>query len=101
WMLLPAAHRSFSEGGQNGAYFPPAGTWARKTPAELGLDPAKLAEAVTYAQSHETTRPIDLSDQERIFGSLLGSMPTKRARTNGVIIYKGYVVAEFGDTTWV
>jgi CubicO group peptidase (beta-lactamase class C family) len=100
-MVLPAAHRSFSEGGQSGPYFPPAGNWARKAPAELGLDPAKLAEAVAYAQSRESTRPIDLSDQERIFGALLGSMPTKRARTNGVIIYKGYVVAEFGDTAWV
>ena len=32
-------------------YFPPAGTWAKKAPAELGLDPAKLAEAVTYTVS--------------------------------------------------
>ena len=42
---------------------------------------------------------MDFSDQERIFGSLLGSVPTKRAKTNGLVIYKGYVVAEFGDTT--
>ncbi len=81
-------------------YFPPAGTWAKKTPAELGMDPAKLAEAVTYAQSRESSRAMDFSDQEKIFGSLLGSVPTKRAKTNGVVIYKGYVVAEFGDTTW-
>ena len=44
---------------------------------------------------------MDFSDQERIFGSLLGSVPTMRAKTNGLVIYKGYVVAEFGDTTWV
>lgn len=87
--------------GQAAAYFPPRDGWARRTPAELGLDPAKLADAVSYAQSHETTRPVDLSDQEVIFGSLLGSMPTRRARTNGLVIYRGYVVAEFGDTTWV
>jgi len=86
---------------QTGPYFPPAGAWAKKAPAELGLDPAKLAEAVTYAQSRETNRAIDFSDQEKTFGTLLGSLPTKRARTNGVIIFKGYVVAEFGDTTWV
>jgi hypothetical protein len=66
---------------QSGTYFPPAGTWAKKAPAELGLDPAKLAEAVTYAQSRETNRAIDFSDQEKTFGSLLGSLPTKRART--------------------
>ena len=44
---------------------------------------------------------MDFSDQERIFGTLLGSVPNMRAKTNGVVIYKGYVVAEFGDTTWV
>jgi CubicO group peptidase (beta-lactamase class C family) len=86
---------------QSGQYFPPAGSWAKKSPAELGLDPAKLAEAITFAQSRETTRAIDFSDQERTFGSLLGSLPTRRGKTNGLVIYKGYVVAEFGDTTWV
>jgi CubicO group peptidase (beta-lactamase class C family) len=82
-------------------YFPPAGAWAKKAPAELGMDPAKLAEAVAFAQSRESRREMDFSDQERIFGSLLGPVPTRRATTNGVVIYKGYVVAEFGDTTWV
>jgi len=86
---------------QSAPYYPPAGTWAKKTPAEMGLDPAKLAEAVTYAQSRESRREMDFSDQEKIFGSMLGSLPTKRATTNGLVVYKGYVVAEFGDTTWV
>ena len=96
WMYVAAVPAA-----QSGPYFPPAGAWAKKTPAELGLDPARLAEAVTYAQSRESNREMDFSDQERIFGSLLGSVPTKRAKTNGLVIYKGYVVAEFGDTTWV
>ena len=95
WMFLAAAPAA-----QSAPYYPPAGTWAKKTPAELGMDPAKLAEAVTYAQSRESNRAMDFSDQEKIFGSLLGSVPTRRAKTNGVVIYKGYVVAEFGDTTW-
>lgn len=83
------------------AYFPPSGEWARKQPAELGMDAAALAAAVQYAQSHETERAVDFSDQEATFGTRLGSMPTRRARTNGVVIYKGYVVAEFGDTNFV
>lgn len=81
-------------------YYPPAGAWAKKSPAELGMDPVKLQEAVDYAKSHETRREMDFSDQERIFGTLLGSVPNIRAHTNGVVIYKGYVVAEFGDNTW-
>jgi CubicO group peptidase (beta-lactamase class C family) len=83
------------------SYFPPAGEWARKSPAELGMDPAVLGAALQFAQSHETTRALDFSDQEATFGSRLGSMPGKRARTNGLVIYKGYVVAEFGDTQFV
>ncbi|MGH8855406.1 MAG: serine hydrolase domain-containing protein, partial [Telluria sp.] len=83
------------------AYFPPQGEWARKAPAELGIDPAALSAAVQFAQSRETTRAVDFSDQEATFGSRLGSMPTQRARTNGLVIYKGYVVAEFGDTQYV
>ncbi|MFC0133010.1 serine hydrolase [Massilia eurypsychrophila] len=82
-------------------YFPPPGDWARKTPAEMGLNPALLAAAVSYARHHETTRALDFSDQEATFGTLLGSMPTRRARTNGLVIYKGFVVAEFGDTASV
>ncbi|MCD2515931.1 serine hydrolase [Massilia sp. G4R7] len=82
-------------------YFPPAGDWARKAPAELGIDAQALASAVQFAQAHETRRALDFSDQDATFGSRLGSMPTMRAHTNGLVIYKGYVVAEFGDTNFV
>jgi CubicO group peptidase (beta-lactamase class C family) len=82
-------------------YFPPAGAWAHKTPAALGIDAGKLAEAIAYASAHETERAQDFSDQQQTFGQPLGSLPTKRAATNGVVIYKGYVVAEFGDTDFV
>ncbi|SFC95320.1 serine hydrolase domain-containing protein [Massilia yuzhufengensis] len=96
-ILAPAA----AIAAQPATYFPPQGDWARKSPAELGLDPAALSAAVQFAQSRETTRAVDFSDQEATFGSRLGSMPTQRARTNGLVIYKGYVVAEFGDTAFV
>lgn len=82
-------------------YYPPAQVWAHKSPAELGMDPALLAEAVQFAQSRETERARDFSDQQATFGQPLGSLPTKRAATNGVVIYKGYVVATFGDTNFV
>jgi hypothetical protein len=82
-------------------YFPPAGNWAHKDAAALGLDPVKLAAAVAWAEAHETERALDFSDQEKTFGSRLGSMPTRRAHTNGLVIYKGFVVAEFGDTSAV
>lgn len=81
------------------SYYPPPGEWARKKPAEVGMDAAKLDEAVAFMKSHETNQSRDFSDQEIIFGKLLGSVPTERAGTNGLIIRHGYIVAEFGDTT--
>ena len=97
----PSAAPAAATAASPAPYFPPQGEWARKSPAELGMDPAALAAAVQFAQSRETTFAADFSDQEATFGSRLGSMPTRRARTNGLVIYKGYVVAEFGDTEFV
>jgi CubicO group peptidase (beta-lactamase class C family) len=99
-VLVTAPTSAQATVGKQEAFFPPAGPWAKKSPAELGMDPAKLAEAVAWAQTRESRREMDFSDQERIFGSLLGSVPNIRAHTNGVVIYKGYAVAEFGDPTW-
>ena len=80
-------------------YFPPAGQWAHKTPAEVGMDAARLKDAIQFMQSHETTSPRrDFSDQEIVNGKLLASIPTERAGTNGLVIRRGYVVAEWGDT---
>lgn len=101
--LLPALAgcAATATNSASASYFPPAGEWARKSPAELGIDAKALAAAVQFAQTRETTRAVDFSDQEATFGTRLGSMPTERARTNGLVIYKGYVVAEFGDTQFV
>jgi CubicO group peptidase (beta-lactamase class C family) len=86
-LTLPAADK----------YFPPAGKWQHKTPAEAGLDAAKLQEAVAFAQANGSTWDFE-KDQLRTFGRPLGPVPKSRAATNGVILRHGYVVAEFGDT---
>ena len=89
-IALPAAQTS---------YYPPAGEWARKMPAEVGMDAARLNEALEFMKSHETASPVrDFSDQEIVNGKMLASMPTERAATNDLIIRRGYIVAEFGDT---
>lgn len=82
-----------------GTYYPPAGSWAKKTPAEVGMDAAKLEAAIKFAEARETNWPRDFSTQEKIFGSLLGPIPKSRAGTSGLIIRHGYVVGEFGDTS--
>jgi len=78
------------------AYFPPPGEWQSKPPAALGLDAAKLKEAVDYAQAHGSTWDFD-KDQVRTFGITLGKLPPQRAATNGIIVRHGYIAAEFGD----
>ncbi|WP_205500630.1 serine hydrolase domain-containing protein [Rufibacter psychrotolerans] len=80
-------------------YYPGAGDdWERRKPEELGLDAELLAQAVAYAQTQETKWPRDFSNQEEVFGKLLGPIPKDRAGTNGIIIKNGYIVAEWGDT---
>lgn len=77
-------------------YFPPAGSWAHKDPTQVGLDPAKLKDAVDWAQSHGARWDFE-RDQVRTFGAVLGALPAKRADTNGIILRHGYIVAQFGD----
>ena len=45
-------------------YFPPAGAWDRINPAAVGLNPARLADAVTFAENAETPWPRDLDKAE-------------------------------------
>jgi CubicO group peptidase (beta-lactamase class C family) len=78
-------------------YFPASGTWQHKAPDEVGMDAAKLREAVEWAQAHGSKWDF-AKDQVRVFGKVLGALPAQRAATNGIILRHGYIVAEFGDT---
>ena len=94
WLLaVPALLLAQSKG----TYFPAAGTWQHKAPAEVGMDAAKLQEALDWAKSHGSKWDYDV-DQVRVFGKVLGSLPKERALTNGLILRHGYIVGEFGDT---
>src|SRR5690348_9645723 len=78
-------------------YFPAAGAWQHKAPGEVGMDAAKLQEAVEWAEAHGSKWDFQ-KDQIRTFGRVLGPLPARRAATNGLILRHGYIVAEFGDT---
>ena len=86
---------------QRHTYFPAHDDWQHRRPSELGMNDSLLAQAVTYAQTQETSRPKDLSDQVHIFGRQLGPLPAERGGIAGIIIRHGYIVAEFGETTRV
>lgn len=83
--------------GTSQTYSPPKGEWNRVGAAEAGFDEKRLAEAVEFAKSHESSHPSDFSNQERTFGRLLGPIPKKRSGTKGLVIKGGKIVAEWGD----
>ena len=94
--LLLGVLASLLSAQQAATYFPPAGTWQHKSPAALGLDSAKLQQAVDYALANGSKWDFD-KDQVRTFGTPLGPLPKSRAATNGIILRHGYIVAQFGD----
>jgi CubicO group peptidase (beta-lactamase class C family) len=85
-------------------YFPPPGSWQKNDPAALGLDKAKLDEAIAFAVAHENPDTKDLAlaivsqfRAEAPYNTLIGPVQT-RAASNGIIIRHGAVAAEWGDT---
>lgn len=85
-------------------YYPPAGEWQAVSPQSLGVDADKLAAAVAYAIASENQAAKDQTlVQATTFGArepfdqIIGPMSV-RAAANGLIIYRGKVIAEWGDT---
>ena len=96
-LLLPLLSHAGDE------YYPPYGSWQRSAPEDVGMDAAKLVEAIMFAQRKAITEPKEMakaitnsfSPREPDF-RILG--PTKpREESAGLIIRKGYIVAEWGD----
>lgn len=96
--LLPLAL-----GAQDNYYFPERGaTWEAKAPQDMGMDAAKLQEAVDFAENNEYSGPRDLrlailkGFEREPFHKILG--PTKkRGGPAGMILKDGYVIAQWGD----
>ncbi|MGE3512095.1 MAG: serine hydrolase domain-containing protein [Vicinamibacterales bacterium] len=105
-LLAPSVSGQDTRQGRVGAtgaapYVPPRGSWQTREPARAGMDAAKLAAAVAYAQTRDSPWGRDdyMADQVRTFGRPLGPLPKSHGRTNGLVVRHGYIVAEFGDTS--
>ncbi len=84
-------------------YYPGAGeSWERRTPQQVGMDPARLNEAIAFAQAGETKSPRNLeiahyqSFGREPFGEGVGPFK-ERGDPTGVVLRHGYIVAEWGD----
>lgn len=84
------------------SYFPAAQNWEQKTPAESGLNPVKIQEAIDIAKAAETKNPRNLEiNHYRTFGKEPfgeGTGPfADRGEPTGIIVYKGYIIATWGE----
>ncbi len=88
---------------QSSTYFPgPDGRWEHRSPRQVGLDSVRLAAGIAFAIANETKAPRDLllahvqSFGREPFGDAVGPFKP-RGDPTGLIIRRGYVVAEWGD----
>ncbi len=84
-------------------YYPaPGNAWEHRTPEQMGLDAAKIQEAVQFAKDNESTNPrnMEISHYQSFgrepFGMGIGPFKERGDQT-GIIVYKGYIVAEWGE----
>jgi CubicO group peptidase (beta-lactamase class C family) len=85
-------------------FFPKAGAWESRDPAALGMDKAKLDEAIAFSIANENPSTKDLAvdipntfKNEAPYNTLIGPAQ-ERTGMNGVVIRHGYVAAAWGDT---
>lgn len=88
-------------------YFPERFDWQKRSPADAGMDPARLDEAIQFAVANENPATKDLAvDLATTFGARepfdtpIGPMRARGA-ANGLVIRRGYIVAEWGETARV
>ena len=80
----------------------PGASWEHKTPADVGLNPALLKDAIDFAVANETKAPRDLAMNHyqtfgrEPFGYAIGPI-RERGEPTGLIVRRGYVVAEWAS----
>ncbi len=83
-------------------FVPGPNAWERRTPEQVGMDAAKLQDAIAFAKERESRAPRDLEEAHyqsfgrEPFGNAVGPFKT-RGDASGVIVKNGYIVAEWGD----
>jgi CubicO group peptidase (beta-lactamase class C family) len=88
------------------AYVPSAAHWEARPPAELGMDADALQAAIAWHRAHESAWPRDFRTADgRYIGvadepadsQVLGPIRSRKD-PNGLVVRRGYIVAEWGDT---
>jgi hypothetical protein len=106
YLFVFLAITTWDAAAQKGIYYPSALKWEHKSPSFFSIDSNKIKEALDYATAHETTQPKNLwLSQAMQFGKEPFSDPigpmADRGTGAGIIIYKGYIIAEWGNPSAV
>src|SRR5436190_2650153 len=97
-----SAQRPAARDAASGPYFPERFDWQHRKPQELGMDPARIDEAVQVSIARENPGPKDMtlflhgSFAKEPFSTIVGPV-RDRGGASGVITRRGYIVAEWGD----
>lgn len=84
------------------SYYPPAGNWEHQSAAALGLNEDSLNAAVKFAIAGEINNPRSMEENHyrtfgrEPFGASIGPF-ADRGEPTGLIIFKGYIVASWGE----
>ena len=110
-IVLPAAAQprrpaALTQAPAAAPYVPSRGAWEHRAPADAGFDAAKITEAIAFAQQQESTSPRDLAVAHYLqWGREPYDIPVgpfkERGPATGLIIHKGYIVAEWGEPSRV
>src|SRR5882724_5479339 len=92
----------FSQGKAVKDYFPSPQKWEKRSPTASGFDTSKLNIATRFAIANESKNPRDMALSQKMsfgkepFGDAIGPF-ADRGEPTGIIIHKGYIVAEWGE----
>src|SRR5690349_13211298 len=83
-------------------YFPDRGSWQHQSASIHGFDSLKLQSAIRFAIQHEAKQPRNMEISQSLtfgkepFGYGIGPF-SDRGDPTGLIIHKGYIIAEWGE----
>src|SRR6185295_9517196 len=98
-VVSPTARGAVASGP---SYFPDRFDWQHKKPEEVGMDPARISEAIKVSIDRENPGPKDMalflngSFGREPYSTIVGPIKD-RGGASGLITRHGYVVAEWGD----
>jgi CubicO group peptidase (beta-lactamase class C family) len=103
---VAAAAESVSPSTERAAVYYPGATWESKSPSEVGVNPARLKDAVDFAVAGETknTRDLVMNHYQTFgrepFGYAIGPI-RERGDPTGIVVHRGFIIAQWGDPTRV